>query len=223
MAIERIFFDLDDTLYPRGNGVWQEISSRITQFMVEKVGLSAEQAEALRLRYYRQFGTSLAGLMVDYQVQAEEYLAYVHAIPLEKYLAPDPTLTELLASLPQDKAVFTNASRSHAQAVLRHLQISEHFDRIIAIEDTGLVNKPELAAYTKALRLTEPSQPERSLFIDDRAENLKPASELGMTTVLISEQHLPAPYIDFQIPTVHSLVKAVPPLRTSVDQTNGSI
>ena len=222
MKIDRIFFDLDDTLYPRGNGVWREISKRITLFMVEKVGLSPRQAEKQRQQYYRQFGTSLAGLMVDHQVNPEEYLAYVHDIPLDKYLAPNPELSNMLSALPQAKAIFTNASRLHARRVLSHLGISDHFDHIIAIEDTGLVNKPELRAYSTALKLTHPSKAENSMFIDDRAENLKPAAQLGMMTVLISEQFMPAAHIDYQIPSVLHVAQAVPALKDSLDHSHES-
>lgn len=222
MAIERLFFDLDDTLYPSNNGVWDEISKRISQYMIDRIGLTKSEAEARRRRYYRQFGTSLTGLMVDHQVDPEDYLEYVHDIPLDRHLHRSEPLEQLLSSLPQPKAVFTNASRGHAQRVLAQLGIEAHFDRIIAIEDTGLINKPELRAYTRALELVGLSNGERSLFADDRPENLKPAAGLGMTTVLVSRRSYPLDHIDHQIPTILDLLKAVPELKQSVEENDAS-
>ncbi len=119
--------------------------------------------------------------------------------------------------MPQPKAVFTNASRGHAQRVLSQLGVENHFDRIIAIEDTGLVNKPELRAYTRALELVGLTDGENSLFADDRPENLKPAAGLGMTTVLVSRRNNPEDYIDYQIQTITQLPQAIPELKAQVD------
>ena len=217
MVIERLFFDLDDTLYPSNNGVWQEISKRITQYMIDRVGLTKSEAEDRRRRYYRQFGTSLTGLMTDHQINADDYLEFVHDIPLDRYLSKNKALEDLLASLPQPKAVFTNASRGHAQRVLSQLGVENHFDRIIAIEDTGLVNKPELRAYTRALELVGLSDGQSSLFADDRPENLKPAAGLGMTTVLVNRRNYPQDYIDYQVPTITQLPRVIPELKAQVE------
>jgi len=36
-ALEVIFLDLDDTLYPRTNGLWQAIGGRILDFMAGRL------------------------------------------------------------------------------------------------------------------------------------------------------------------------------------------
>ncbi|MFP3852968.1 MAG: pyrimidine 5'-nucleotidase [Anaerolineales bacterium] len=211
--IEQLFIDLDDTLYPAGNGLWNDVSARIGAYMVERIGLTPQEADERRLRYYRQFGTSLTGLMADYGIDPDEYLSFVHDIPLERYLSPDPKLIELLERLPQSKAIFTNASRSHAERVMDLLEVSRYFSRIIAIEDTGLVNKPELHAYTRALELTGRRDGEGSLFADDTRKNLPPAAGLGMITVWVnSRADSPAEGIHHCIPTILQLTEAVPEL-----------
>jgi putative hydrolase of the HAD superfamily len=220
MPIMQLFFDLDDTLYPAGNGIWNEISSRITSFMMDRLGLSIKEAEERRQRYYKEFGTSLTGLMVDYDVDPADYLAFVHDIPLHNYLSPEPRLISMLQALPQTKAVFTNASRAHAANVLRLLAIESHFELIIAIEDTNFANKPDLRAYTLALTLANQPSGNNSLLIDDRLDNLKPAADLGMTTVLVSQQHRTADFLDHQIPSILDLTQAVPGLKKPQSQFN---
>ena len=64
--------------------------------MYERIGLSWEEIPQLRQAYYENYGTTLRGLQQHYQVDAEDYLAYVHDLPLEDYLEPDPELRELL-------------------------------------------------------------------------------------------------------------------------------
>ena len=211
--IEQLFIDLDDTLYPAGNGIWREVSSRIQAYMVERVGLTAQEADERRRRYYRQFGTSLTGLMADYDIDPNEYLSFVHDLPHERYLSPNPELIELLERLPQSKAIFTNASRSHAEKVLDLLEVSRYFSQIVAIEDTGFINKPELQAYRRALELTGRRGGEGSLFADDSRKNLPPAAGLGMVTVWVSPRaELPPEGVHHRIPSILQLTEAVPEL-----------
>lgn len=209
--ISHLLIDLDDTLYPTDSGVWSAISSRISEFMRVKLGMSPLEIRDARARYSRSFGTSLAGLMADHGIGADEYLAFVHDIPIEDMVQPDSKLREMLAGLPQHKAVFTNASRWHAERVLRSLTVDDIFDQIISIETLDLVNKPELAAYTRALEVMD-YQPDPSdcLFADDRLKNLIPAARLGMTTVLVGNT-VDAPHkIDHSIERIHELTAAIP-------------
>lgn len=74
MPIQTIFFDLDDTLYPRGSGVWQAMRERIETYMHERVGIPAEQVSAMRQSYLERFGTSLRGLRHEHHIDADDYL-----------------------------------------------------------------------------------------------------------------------------------------------------
>jgi len=44
-----ILFDLDETLYPRHAGLMQEISARITRYLIERMGLAPEEAQARKM------------------------------------------------------------------------------------------------------------------------------------------------------------------------------
>ncbi len=177
-------FDLDNTLYPADAGVWGAISERINLFMTERLRLPPAEAVVRRRSYLHAFGTTLNGLRQDFGVDAMEYLAFVHDLPLDRYLHPAPALDAMLARLPLVKVIFTNADERHAGRVLDCLGIRRHFARIIDIVALDFVNKPEPAAYRGALQLLGANAAE-CVFVDDMPSNLLPAHDLGMCTVLV--------------------------------------
>ena len=52
MESEVWFFDLDETLYPAGNGVWDAIAERINLYLHQRLNLAWEEIPALRQQYY---------------------------------------------------------------------------------------------------------------------------------------------------------------------------
>jgi putative hydrolase of the HAD superfamily len=88
MSYTTLFFDLDDTLYSPKNGLWLAIRERMGEYMAERLGLPRDEIPAIRHLYYTTYGTTLRGLQRHYQVDSDDYLAYVHDLPLERYLQP---------------------------------------------------------------------------------------------------------------------------------------
>jgi putative hydrolase of the HAD superfamily len=183
-----LIFDLDETLYPRSAGVMQEIARLIVMYMTERLGFTAEKANQLRRRFFAQYGTTLRGLLTEYQVDTEDYLRFVHDINIQDYIAPDPHLDAMLHRIPLTKVIFTSANQWHAQRVLAQLGIRQHFQTILDIQATGLYNKPDPRSYELVLRALGAAGPE-CILIEDSARNLRPAKELfGMTTILVDGQ-----------------------------------
>jgi putative hydrolase of the HAD superfamily len=147
MPFTTVFFDLDDTLYPASLGLWEAIRRRMHTYMQDLLGLPDEELAALREHYLVTYGTTLRGLQVNHQVDAEDFLAYVHDLPLHLYLNPDPALRSLLLSLPQRRFIFTNSDVNHAQRVMSILGVSDCFEGIIDIHAIEFVSKPNLDAY----------------------------------------------------------------------------
>lgn len=199
-------FDLDDTLYPRSSGIMRAIGERIGRYMEERMGLEPSAARALRQAYVQEYGTTLRGLQACYQIDAEDYLTYVHDVPIEQFLQPSPELDAVLAALPGEKIIFTNSSAAHARRVLAALGITHHFSRIIDIACLDYVCKPDPSAYTHALSELG-AAPDECVFIDDSPRNLAPARTLGIKTVLVGEG--PPDAADFVIPSVLELPKVV--------------
>jgi putative hydrolase of the HAD superfamily len=202
VKIRVILFDLDDTLYPRDSGVMQRVSQLIVEYMVQQLGLEPARATALRRGYLQRYGTTMRGLQADFQIDTDDYLAYVHDFPVEQILQPNSALDRLLADIAAEKIIFTNATVEHARRVLAALDIERHFSRIFDIVFLEYVNKPDPRAYQQVLEALK-TQPHECLLVDNVAHNLRPAKSLGMTTVLVGDQE--SEEVDFVIDDILEL------------------
>ena len=217
MRFTALFFDLDDTLYPSNTGLWNAIRDRMGQYMHEKIGLPWEDIPRLRIQYLEEFGTTLRGLQHDYTVDTDEYLAYVHDVPLAEYIFPEPNVRSLFESLPQPKWVFTNSDAAHAGRVLKVLDLRDCFQGVIDIHQLDFACKPEKVAYLRALEVAEQEDPHRCLLVEDAIRNLMPAHALGFTTVLVhnhtgSSEKIQDPNVDYAITHLNELRQAIPSL-----------
>ena len=185
--VETWVFDLDNTLYPARHNLFDLVDARIGAYIARLLGTDAVAARRLQKRYFRDYGTTLRGLMLRHGVIPEDFLAFVHAIPIER-LPADPALDHALSRLGGRKVVFTNASAAHAERVLARLGIARHFDGIFDIVAAEYVPKPEPAAYRRLLARHR-IVPERAVMVEDIARNLAPAADLGMTTVWVDGGH----------------------------------
>ncbi len=205
-----LIFDLDETLYPRRTGLMQEIGVRINRYLTENLQLPQDQANELRKRYYNQHGTALRGLVVERpDVDPEDYLRFVHDIPLSNYISADPALAQMLRSIPLTKVIFTNATVEHARNVLNILGIADQFADIIDVRRVEYVSKPNAGAYERLLSLLQVGGDE-CILIEDAARNLLPGKALGMTTILVdSEDCAEVDYCVHDILGVKSVIDAL--------------
>lgn len=222
MVFTTLFFDLDDTLYPPSNGLWTAIRGRISDYMNDRLGIAMDDIPLLRQHYLEAYGTALRGLQHHYPVDSEDYLAYVHDLPLEEYIRPNPALGAMLRSLPQKRWIFTNADDRHASRVLNILGISDCFDGVIDVRRLGYLNKPDIEAHHLALKIAGENDPKRCILLDDSWRNMAPAKTLGMTTVLVTPQgDMNAPGVheaDYWISSILDLPQTLPQLWNVKDQ-----
>jgi putative hydrolase of the HAD superfamily len=177
-------FDLDNTLYPKSCGLMEEIGLRMNQFMIERLGFSEDTVVEHRDALLHSYGTTLNALRRHYSVDPDEFLEFVHDIPLNAFLQYNEVLDQMLEALPLHKVIFTNADAKHARRVLNQLGISRHFESIIDIHLLEFINKPELRAYRKVLDFIS-ADPEECILLEDFIVNIRPARKMGMTTVLV--------------------------------------
>jgi putative hydrolase of the HAD superfamily len=205
-----LFFDLDDTLYTKESGVWEALRRRIEAYMHERTGIPAGDVPKVRESYLAQYGTTLRGLLADYAVDPEEYMEFVHDVPIEKMISPNKPLADMLAQLPQRKWIFTNSSNAHSTRVLKALGIDDQFEGILDSKAMGYRSKPEIELYQLALRSAGNAPPTGSVFIDDKWENLGPAKLLGAATVIVGNGRNPE--ADYSVERVEELLIAFPAL-----------
>jgi len=179
-------FDLDNTLYDANSGVFPQIDRNMKTFLMSEFGLEERRAQAYQAELYRDYGTTLAGLMARHGLKPQRFLDHVHDVDLAELL-PDAALGAALKRLPGRKAIFTNASRAHAEKVMARLGIGDHFDAVFDIAAAEYRPKPDPLCYARVLGHYG-AQGARASMFEDTKRNLKPAAALGMTTVWIASQ-----------------------------------
>ena len=205
-----VFFDLDDTLYTNSSGLFVEVGQRIESWTAQALGISLEEARALRHRYYMTYGTTMAGLLREHpHVDIDSYLTYVHDVDVSQYLEPHPELQAMLASLAARKAVFTNSIADWAERVTRRLGVREYFEAIYDVRAVDYRSKPDPHAYRQVLE-TVSLPGEACVMLDDQPAYLRGASAHGMRTILVRADGQPGEGVDYAVPTV---VEAEPVLR----------
>jgi len=127
--LKYILFDLDNTLYPKSMGIFDLVIERIRNYMEVRMGFDKELSRALRQEYLRKYGSTMRGLMIHHNLNADDFLEYVHDVGVEKRLSPNPALEGLLKSITLEKGIFTSGHRPHAQRVLRCLGWKDIFPK----------------------------------------------------------------------------------------------
>ncbi|MDX2205544.1 MAG: pyrimidine 5'-nucleotidase [Hyphomicrobiaceae bacterium] len=176
-------FDLDNTLYPAECNLFAQVDQRMGEFIQRYLGVPLEYARHLQKSYYRQFGTTLSGMMLVHRMDPKAFLDYVHDIDLSP-VAEHPELREAIAALPGRKLIFTNGSVRHAENVAGKLGILDLFEGIFDIAAADYVPKPTASAYDAFLKAHAVEARTAAMF-EDMPHNLEAPHALGMTTVLV--------------------------------------
>lgn len=184
MRFTTIFFDLDDTLYPPDAGLWKAIKERMNSYMRERMNIPENEIPVLREKYFLQYGTTMRGLQANHNIDADDFLAYVHDLPLKEYLTPNPILRSVIASLPTRKLVFTNADMAHAKRVLAALELSDLFDAIVDVNAVAPYCKPMPESFQIAMKLAGETDPSKCVMIDDIHRTTRAAREAGLFSIL---------------------------------------
>ena len=180
-------FDLDNTLYPRECNLFAQIDRLISQYMVSVTQLPFDEARALQKSYYRDYGTTLNGLMQRHDVDPDHFLQTVHDIDYSSVNA-HPDLIAAIGALPGRKFILTNGDVRHARAVLRRLgHADELFEDIFDIRAMSYRPKPLPEAYA-AFLAAHGVEARRAAMFDDLEKNLKVPHEVGMRTVQVVAQ-----------------------------------
>lgn len=186
-------FDLDNTLYPPRYRLFDQIEVRMTQWVMDALRVSRPEADRLRQHYWETYGTTLAGLMREHDIDPGPYLDAVHDIDFS-VLPADAALAARLADLPGRRIVYTNACEPYARRVLEARGLTGLFDAVYGVEHAGFRPKPERAAF-EAIFAADGLDPARAAMFEDDARNLAAPHEMGMRTVHVAPAATPADHI----------------------------
>ena len=211
--IKNFIFDCDGVLYDDLEGVFGQVSKRMTEYISRKLYLSLEKAKELQTNYFHKYNTSLNGLMIHHDINPQEFLKYVHDINLD-FLKKDLKLRKELIELKTKKFVFTNGSHEHASNITKTLGISDLFDGFFDITDCNFIPKPSIKPYKKLIDKFN-IKPSETVFIEDIAINLEPAKKLGMKTVWLKNNEYwgkkdsDKKFVDLKIENLSSFLKEI--------------
>lgn len=184
-------FDLDNTLYPAECNLFAQVDHRMGEFIAYYLGVPYAHARHLQKSYYRQFGTTLAGLMAIHKLDPTEFLDYVHDIDLS-VVQEAPRLRAEITRLDGRRLIYTNGSRRHAERVAAKLGVLDLFEDICDIAACDYLPKPEAAAFQRMIQRHDVVA-ERAAMFEDLPINLAAPHALGMTTVLVHSSYVDHP------------------------------
>ena len=116
-SIETWIFDLDNTLYCGTHGLFEQIDARMKAYLATYLDVDEDEAYRVQKTYFREYGTTLRGMMINHAMDPGPYLDFVHDVDISA-IAPAPALDAALARLSGRKIVFTNSDLAHSERVL---------------------------------------------------------------------------------------------------------
>lgn len=186
-------FDLDNTLYPPSDRLFDQIEVRMIDFMSQVLGVDRARANYLRGHYWSTYGTTLAGLMAEHDLDPGPYLTHVHDIDLS-HMRADPDLASHIKALPGRRIVFTNGSSPYAERVLAARGLEHVFDAVYGVEHANFLPKPDRAAFETVFALDAVEHDTAAMFEDD-PRNLLAPHDMGMRTIHVGPEKIHADHI----------------------------
>ncbi len=181
--VDTWIFDLDNTLYPSHTDLFAQVDQRMGDFVAKLLDMERSAAHLLQKEYYKRYGTTLRGLMVEHGINPDGFLEFVHDIDHSRVM-PDPRLGAALEALPGRRFIMTNGTTAHSNAITRRLGLDAHFEDVFDIVAADLIPKPAAETYTRFWD-KHGIDPARSAMFEDLSRNLVVPSEHGMRTVLV--------------------------------------
>ena len=189
-----VLFDLDNTLVDFVQFKKQCSSAAIRAMVEAGLGINEEKASELLFRMYHDFGWEDQRIFerflrkikgrVDYRVLASGIAAYRRM--KAGSMVPYPRVRETLIRLRSSGlklGIVSDAPRMQAWLRLAEMNLSEFFDVVVALEDTGRL-KPSRLPFRQAIKKLG-LKPEEILFVGDSPErDIKGAKAMGMKTAL---------------------------------------
>ena len=206
-------FDLDNTLYSGQTKVFDQVDKKMSKFISEKLNVNIKEARKIQKSYFHEYNTTLNGMIKNHQIDANEFLEFVHDVNLD-FLKKDKFLENEIMKLDGKKIIFTNCSKAHAKNVTQKIGIDKLFDGVFDIVDSDFIPKPSKEPYKKIIENYK-IEPQYCIFFEDIARNLKPAHELGMKTVWIKNEEpwaakfSESKFIDFKTDNLAKFLKEI--------------
>ena len=180
--VETWIFDLDNTLYPVTKRLLALIDQQMGGFVANYLQISREEAHKVQKSYFKKYGLTLRGLMLNDGLDPAKYFEEMTPMDLNE-VSPNPILVDTITKLRGRKIIYTNASARHAKLVLQRIGFNPNdFEAIFYIQAANYIPKPAMESY-QLLCKQYSIEPKKAAMVDDIVQNLLPASKMGMLTI----------------------------------------
>ena len=71
-------FDLDNTLHNASPHIFPHINRSMTRYLEQHLGLTLDEANALRMQYWHRYGATMLGLMRHHGTDPDHFLVETH-------------------------------------------------------------------------------------------------------------------------------------------------
>lgn len=173
MAIKAVIFDCFGVLYPVYVDNFFNRHSQVLNgdhTLIDRLNLQIDLGQITQAEFYTQLGEALH--IPGDQIKAE----------MEQNLTFDAQLIDFIKELSKSYKIglLSNAGQEEIEVIHRD-GLDSLFDAITVSYEVGDV-KPNPKIFNTALSRLEVA-PEESIFIDDSAQNLRGAGEIGIATI----------------------------------------
>ena len=187
MSVKVWLFDLDNTLHDAGAWVFSEMNDTMRRYVVDALGVTPAEADALRNRYWARYGSTMLGLVRHHAIRPAHFLHETHRFPgLEEKVTGHRHDLAAIERLRGRRIVLTNAPRAYALRVLGALGIERLFDDVLSIEDMRMFGhwrpKPDRRMLRQVARRLG-VHPSECVLVEDSLENVLAARRVGMQPV----------------------------------------
>ena len=188
-------FDLDNTLHNASAAVFPSIANNMTRYMTQVLAAANHPSDIdtvnqLRVDYLKRYGATLKGMVIHHGVNETDFLREAHQFEhLPDLLRRERGLSKILALLPGQKILFTNAPQEYSKQAIRYFNLHRHFSDHISIEAMHVHGKSHpkpSKPYLRKLLAQHAWSPQQCILVEDSVADLVAAKQIGLRTVLVT-------------------------------------
>lgn len=199
-AIKGILWDLDNTLYPSTQAVYDCFNRAIAQAAIDYgVELSIEEASMLALRSFQENRYSGLVFIEKYNVPFAQLHLMTDTYLDHSVVGICAETENIFSKTVHDHALITHASRNWAINVLERLGLKKWFpdEQVFAFENYDFQSKAKSRKPFELALSSINRNPQDVMMVEDTVENLRVPHEMGMKTVLVHHGQIPDDLPDY--------------------------
>lgn len=192
--IKNMIFDLDETLYPINPQIEEKFVGKMLEFFRGKMNIEVNDFDTHMKKWKEEYGSDINAVS-SMGIDPEYFMNYVCDIDMSS-IEYNENLEKKLKKLPHRKFIYTNSTKGHVDDVLHNLGVKDVFTDVFTIKESDFILKPDIKSFNSFFERYK-INPKETVMFEDNLKNLKIAKDIGMTTVLISNNNEKYSHVDY--------------------------